>query len=175
MSRQEGLQRLIEAAGHVVHDLGRDDVLFAIVGGGDVHGELREEVRRRGLDDYVVVSGSVGSDLVRAYIATADICVNVDVKGQMNDRAAMRKVLEYMALARPVVQFPLTQMQELCGDACVYARNGDAVDLGDRIDELLDDPGRRAALGAAARARMEAGQLWPQQVPALLRAVQPAS
>ena len=33
-------------------------------------------------------------------------------RAPMNDRAAMRKVLEYMAVGRPVVQFPLDQMRE---------------------------------------------------------------
>jgi glycosyltransferase involved in cell wall biosynthesis len=119
----------------------------------------------------VLVSRKVEDELVRAYMATADICVGVDEKGEMNDRAAMRKVLEYMAMGRPVVQFPLDQMRELCGDACVYARNADAADLADVVVELLDDPRRRAALGAAARERVEAGLLWPQQVPAFLSAI----
>lgn len=170
MSSQEGLERLIETASQVVGRHGRSDVLFALVGPGDAHEALRAEVGRRGLEDNVLVRGKVDDDLVRAYIATADVCVGVDEKGEMNDRAAMRKVLEYMAMGRPVVQFPLDQMTDLCGDACVYARNADAADLADRVDELLEDPDRRARLGAAARIRVE-GLLWPQQVPAFLSAM----
>ena len=171
MSSQEGLERLIDAAAQVVCRHGRQDVLFALVGPGDAHAGLRREVRRRGLQDNVLILGKVDDDLVRAYISTADICVGVDEKGAMNDRAAMRKVLEYMAIGRPVIQFPLDQMRELCGDACVYARNGSATDLADRVDALLDDPQRRAVLGADARRRVEAGLLWPQQIPAFLRAI----
>ena len=59
-------------------------------------------------------------------MSTADVCVGVDERNAMNDRAAMRKVLEYLALGKAVVQFPLAEMQRLCGDATVYARNGDA-------------------------------------------------
>ena len=171
MSGQEGLQRLIETASQVVGRHGRSDVLFALVGPGDVHDELRAEVGRRGLEHNVIVRDKVDDDLVRAYISTADVCVGVDEKGEMNDRAAMRKVLEYMAMGRPVVQFPLDQMIDLCGDACVYARNADAADLADRLEELLADPDRRARLGEAARDRVEAGLLWPQQVPAFLNAM----
>ncbi len=171
MSRQEGLEHLIEAADQIVRRHGRSDVLFALVGPGDAHEGLRQEVRRRGLEDWVTISGPVNDQLVREYMSTADVCVGVDVKGTMNDRAAMRKVLEYMAAGKPVVQFPLTQMQELCGDAAVYARNADPTDLADRIAELLSDGARRAALGAAARARVESGLMWPQQLPAFLSAV----
>jgi glycosyltransferase involved in cell wall biosynthesis len=90
----------------------------------------------------------------------------------MNDRAAMRKVLEYLALGKPVVQFPLAEMRRLCGDATVYARDGDAADLAECICGLLDDEAGRAELGAAARRRALDGLMWPQQVPALHAAVE---
>jgi glycosyltransferase involved in cell wall biosynthesis len=122
----------------------------------------------------VLVSGAVDDDMVRAYVSTAEICVNVDERNSMNDRAGMRKVLEYMAMGKPVVQFPLQEMRRICGDTAVYARNGDAHDLALKICELLDDPARRARLGAAARERIFDGMMWHQQIPTLLRAASTA-
>jgi glycosyltransferase involved in cell wall biosynthesis len=170
MSHQEGLEVLVDAAEHVVRR-GRDDVRFAIVGPGDVRESLRADVARRGLAETVDIPGAVGDDVVRAYMSTAAVCVGVDTPNAMNDRAAMRKVLEYMAVGRPVVQFPLAEMRRLCGETTEYARPGDAADLADRIVALLDDPARRSALGEAGRRRVADGLLWPQQVPALLAAV----
>jgi glycosyltransferase involved in cell wall biosynthesis len=80
-------------------------------------------------------------------------------------------VIEYMVMGRPIVQFPLYETGRVCGDTSLYARAGDAADFADRIVELLDDPRRAAALGAAARERAVPALLWPQQVPALLEAV----
>ena len=175
MSSQEGLERLIEAADQIVNGWGRHDVGFALVGPGDAHADIRREIDRRGLGDAVNLVGLVDDELVRAYMATADVCVGVDVRNDMNDRAAMRKVLEYMAMGRPVVQFPLQEMRRLCGDAAVYARDGDAADLARQIAELLDDPDRRAELGERARRHVwEQGLMWPDQVPALLAAVEAA-
>jgi glycosyltransferase involved in cell wall biosynthesis len=174
MSSQEGLERLLEAVDEVVHGRGRSDVAFSLVGPGDVHEALQSEIERRGLSDVVELPGRVGDDLVRAYMATADVCVAVDRPNAMNDRAAMRKVLEYMAMGRPVVQFPLAEMRRLCGDATVYA--DDAADLARRIHALLDDPDGRARLGEAARARLSEMRLsWPHQIPALLEAVEVAT
>jgi glycosyltransferase involved in cell wall biosynthesis len=171
MSGQEGLDRLVDAAEHVVRGRGRDDVHFAIVGPGDAREPLRRRVEALGLRDRVELPGMVDDALVRAYVSTADVCVGVDQRNAMNDRAAMRKVLEYLALGKPVVQFPLAEMQRLCGDAAVYARDGDAADLADRICRLLDDEDARRRLGAAARRRAMDGLMWPQQLPALRAAV----
>lgn len=175
MSTQEGLGCLVEAATHIVRERRRDDVHFAIVGPGDARDELQRRVDALGLSDVVELPGLVGDDLVRAYVSTADVCVGVDERNAMNDRAAMRKVLEYLALGKAVVQFPLTEMQRLCGDAAVYARNGDAADLADCICALLDDGAGRRKLEEAARRRASQGLMWPQQVPALLAAVETAA
>jgi glycosyltransferase involved in cell wall biosynthesis len=76
-----------------------------------------------------------------------------------------------MAVGRPIVQFPLTEMRRICGDTAVYARNADSHDLAEKIAALLDDPERRRRLGELARMRAHDGLLWPQQAPALLDAV----
>jgi glycosyltransferase involved in cell wall biosynthesis len=112
--------------------------------------------------------------MVRAYLSTADICVGVDECLGMNDLTVMQKIVEYMAVGRPVVQFPLAEMRRICGDSSVYARNADPRDLGDKILELIDDPERRRRLGEDARARAQDGLMWPQQEPALRAAVSTA-
>ena len=174
MSQQEGLNHLIAAADELVNAQGRDDVGFAIVGPGDVHDELRATIAARGLEDHVTLSGAVGDDLVRGYMSTASVCLGVDEKNSMNDRAAMRKILEYMAMGRPVVQFPLDTMKELCADATLYARNADSADLARQVARLLDDDALREELGRRAYERVYDGLMWHQQVPVLLEAVRKA-
>jgi hypothetical protein len=79
-----------------------------------------------------------------------------------------------MSVGKSVVMFPLAEMQRLCGEAAVYARNGDADDLAAKIATLPDDDQRRAEVGARARQRINDGLMWPQQVPTLLGAVEAA-
>lgn len=175
MSTQEGLEHLLRAADRLVHHHGREDIAFSIVGPGDAREALLADIRRRRLEGFVQLPGPVtDEDDLRAYIATADVCVSVDERNAMNDRSTMMKVLEYMAMGRPVVQFPLLEMQALCGDTTVYARNADAEHLATQIDQLLDDAERRERLGAEARQRVLNGMMWTHQVPILVQAVQAA-
>lgn len=165
---------LLEAADELVNRRGRDDIAFTLAGPGDGRDAVMEEVRRRGLSSAIDLPGQIDDEAMRAYLATADVCVSVDERNPMNDRSTVTKVLDYMAAGRPVVQFPLEEMRRVCGDACVYAKEGDPSDLATRIAELLDDPERRAELGRRARERMLDGRMWPDEAPALIAAVRQA-
>src|SRR5262249_2427914 len=59
MGRQEGIDYLLRAAAHIVHDLGRRDVHFGLVGGGTSLGEMKRLAGELGLDDYVTFTGRV--------------------------------------------------------------------------------------------------------------------
>ncbi len=175
MSQPERVARLVDAAEELIVGHGRKDVMFALVGPGDARAGVLEYVRRRGLADHVALPGRVEDDLLRAYLSTADVCVAVDEPNPMNDSSTVTKVVEYMALGRPVVQFPLREMSTVCGDATLYARAGDASDMAARIAELVDDPEARRRLGEKAIERCRsAALLLEDQVPVLLTAVERA-
>ena len=70
---------------------------------------------------------------------TADICVNPDRANDMNDRSTMNKIMEYMALGKPIVQFDLTEGRVSAGEASWYARPNDVADLAQKMVALLDD------------------------------------
>ncbi len=174
MSDQEGLHHVLNTADDLVRVRGRDDIGVAIVGSGDARDGLIAEAQQRGLADHVHFPGRVEGDLLRAYMSTADVCIGVDEPNPMNDSSTMTKVIEYMAMGRPIVQFPLKETARVCGDASLYARPGDAGHMAELIEELLDDPDRAAQLGSAGRERALADLLWPQQIPNLLEAVEAA-
>jgi glycosyltransferase involved in cell wall biosynthesis len=96
--------------------------------------------------------------------------VNPDRANEMNDKSTMNKILEYMALGKPIVQFDLTEGRFSAGEASAYARPNDTVDFARKLCELLDDPERRARMGEIGRGRIEAGLAWHHQIPRLLEA-----
>jgi glycosyltransferase involved in cell wall biosynthesis len=86
----------------------------------------------------------------------------------------MNKILEYMALGKPIVQFDLTEGRFSAGEASLYARPNDVADFAIKLCELLDDPTRRATMGAIGRQRVEGGLAWHHQIPKLLEAYEAA-
>jgi glycosyltransferase involved in cell wall biosynthesis len=170
MGRQEGIDYLLRAAAHLVHDLKRSDVHFGLVGGGTSLDEMKALAGELGVADYVTFTGRVPDAELLAMLNTADVCVNPDVANDMNDISTMNKIMEYMALGKPIVQFDLTEGRFSAQQASLYARRNDPFDLAAKIAELLDDPEKRKSMGAFGRRRVESELEWRYEVPKLLSA-----
>ncbi|HEY1890648.1 MAG TPA: glycosyltransferase family 4 protein [Steroidobacteraceae bacterium] len=170
MGAQEGIPYLLGAARHLVRDLGREDVQFVLAGGGPALDEMRQLSSRMGLDAHVEFLGRVPDQTLLEVLNTSDVCVNCDEVNAMNDKSTMNKIMEYMALAKPIVQFELTEGRFSAREASLYARPNDARDLGQKIVALLDDPPRRQRMGQFGRERVETRLQWKYEEPKLLAA-----
>jgi glycosyltransferase involved in cell wall biosynthesis len=170
MGQQEGLDDLLWAVDHIVHELGRKDIHFTLVGSGTSLPELRAMAQRLDVADYVTFTGRVSDDTLVAVLNTADVCVNPDKPTPMNDLSTMNKIMEYMALGKPIVQFDLKEGRFSAQDASLYANCGDVPDFARCIVRLLDDPAACEAMGEFGRRRVQTQLEWRHQVPALLDA-----
>lgn len=170
IGQQEGIQYMLQAARHIRENMGRDDIFWGIVGGGPHLDELRRLCTSMGLDDIVEFTGRVDDNKMLDYLNTADVCVNSDEYNEMNDKSTMNKVLEYMALGKPIVQFDLTEGRYSAQDASLYARHNDPVDMAEKIVALLDDPDRRAEMSRIGRDRIVNHLSWDHTSRTLLEA-----
>ncbi|MEQ1653192.1 MAG: glycosyltransferase family 4 protein, partial [Hyphomicrobium sp.] len=170
MGQQEGIPYLIDAADHIVNKLGRTDVQFALVGGGPALDDMKRIVAAKGLSEYINFTGRVPDATLLEVLNTADVCVNPDEVNPMNDKSTMNKIMEYMALGKPIVQFDVTEGKFSAGAASLYAKPNNAVDLAEKIVTLLDDPEQRAAMSAFGRQRVENELAWTYEAPKLLAA-----
>ncbi len=168
MGKQEGIDLLLRAVQHIVHVIKREDVHFGLVGGGTELDAMRAYARELGVESYVTFTGRVPDAKLLAMLNTADVCVNPDIANEMNDKSTMNKVMEYMALGKPIVQFDLAEGRYSAQDASAYAAKNDPVDMARKIVELLDDPQRRQRMSEYGRCRVETALAWEYEVPKLL-------
>src|SRR5205807_7831693 len=168
MGKQEGIDHLLRAARHIVLDLGRRDVHFGLVGGGTSLEAMKTLARELGIAEFVTFTGRVPDEEMLAMLNTADVCVNPDIANEMNDKSTMNKIMEYMALGKPIVQFDLTEGRYSAQRASLYAIRNDALDLAAKIVELLDDPARRVEMGKYGRRRVENELAWKHEAPKLV-------
>jgi glycosyltransferase involved in cell wall biosynthesis len=170
MGKQEGIDLLLQAVQLIVHGMKRTDIQFGLVGGGTELPAMRELAKTLGVADYVTFTGRAPDAELLEMLNTADICVNPDRANDMNDRSTMNKIMEYMALGKPVVQFDLTEGRVSAGDASWYARPNDVADLAQKMVALLGDEDRRIHMGAIGRERVEHALSWQHEAPRLLAA-----
>jgi glycosyltransferase involved in cell wall biosynthesis len=165
MGRQDGVDLLLDAARIVVHEMGRTDVRFTLLGFGDCLEELRSQVARDQLEDFVTFTGRAGDDTLCRYLSTADLGLSPDPRSAFNDLSTMNKTVEYMAFGLPVVAFDLKETRVSAGRAGVYVADGDVAGFAKAIVELLEDEGRRAEVGRTGRERVVRELGWEHQAP----------
>jgi glycosyltransferase involved in cell wall biosynthesis len=168
MGPQDGVDIVVRAADIIVHQLGRSDIAFTLIGSGDCFDELVALHDRLGLAGHVEFTGRVPDELVNRILSTADVGLSPDPKNPLNDVSTMNKTMEYMAFELPVVAFDLRETRVSAGDAAVYVAPNDVHDYAEAIVALIDDEPRRARLGKLGRARVEQELAWAHQERAYL-------
>ncbi|MEO0870898.1 MAG: glycosyltransferase family 4 protein [Pseudomonadota bacterium] len=174
MGEQEGIDLLIDAVDHLVHRRQREDIQFVLVGAGPVLEELKAMTAQKGLADFITFTGRAPDQQLFEVLSTMDIGVNPDRVNAMNDKSTMNKIMEYMSLGKAMVQFDVTEGRFSAREASLYAKPNDAQDLAEKIEGLIDDPVRRAAMGAYGRQRVVEELNWQHQIDPLLAAYKQA-
>jgi glycosyltransferase involved in cell wall biosynthesis len=144
--RQKGVATLIEAAARMRHE-----VLLLVVGDGPLRDEAEAAAAAADIDGRVCFAGFRPHREVAAILAHADAFVMPSVYEELGT-----SLLEAMQAGLPIVASDTGGIPTALGDAGVLVPPGDPDALAAAVDALLDDPGRAARLGAAARARAAA-------------------
>jgi glycosyltransferase involved in cell wall biosynthesis len=172
MAPQDGVDHALRALADLLRR--RDDWHAIFAGDGGSQGDLIALSRSLGLDDHVEFTGWLEDPELKRVLSSSDICLAPDPKTPLSDASTLVKIAEYMAMSRPVVCYDLAESRVTAGDAASYARPNDPKALADAIDQLLDDPRRRALMGRVGRERVEQVLSWDRASAALLGAYQVA-
>lgn len=174
MSAQEGLDILVEVAWRLKSS-GRNDIQFTCVGGGPGLAELRQLVSEKNVGDMMTFTGRIPQPDLLEILSTADVCVNPDKPCDMNSMSTMIKIMEYMALGKPIVQFEGTEGRFSAQEASLYSDGADHVaDFAEKLVWLLDHPEQRRRMGEFGRNRIEKELAWEFSIEKLLAAYERA-
>ncbi len=174
MGPQDGVDYALRALAKLRDEQGRTDWHAVFVGGGDTFDAMVALSAELGLADFVDFTGRIPDEELLRYLSTADVCLSPDPLNPLNDVSTMNKIMEYMAMSRPIVSFDLREARVSAGDAAVYAPANDESEFAKLVAYLLDDPGERRRMGEIGRVRVGGALSWEHSRAALLAAYEAA-
>jgi len=170
MGEFDGVEHLVRAAAELVVQRGRNDIQFVLIGSGPTLENLKQLAASLGVDGCVEFTGRIDDVEMIRRLSACDVCVDPDPMNPLNDKSTMNKILEYMALGKPVVQYDLTEGRRSAQEASLYAEPNNPADLANKIETLLSDASLRARMGAHGQQRMRTTLEWRYQTEKLLSA-----
>ena len=153
---KKGFRHLIDACS-ILRQRGRE-VRCEIVGDGVLRGELENQIHALGLDGVVGLVGPRSQEELAAYYRRAEVVAMPAVVGSDGNRDALPTVLlEALGCGTPVIASRLTGIPEIVDDGVngILVEPGNAAQLADAIERLMDRGELRMRFGAAARAKAE--------------------
>lgn len=170
MGQQDGIDYLLRSVKLITTEFQRSDIQFTFMGGGENLPYLKNYATELGLQDVVEFTGRVSNEQVCATLSTADVCVAPDPVSPLNNVSTMNKILEYMAMSRPIVSYRLTESAFSAGDAALFAKDNDERDFAEQVLSLLQDPAQRDTMGKAGYSRLHNELSWEHSTKQLLAA-----
>jgi len=144
---EKGLDYLLRSLRHI-----SGNWRLVVNGDGPALGEAIALARRLQLTDRIEFAGWSGRGQLLACYEAADVVVVPSVWPEPFGLVG----IEAMAYGKPVVAFRTGGITDWLaqGETGFLAENGNVIELGQRIEELLADPGLRLRMGQAARDRV---------------------
>nr|WP_237439935.1 glycosyltransferase family 4 protein [Amycolatopsis rubida] len=174
MGPQDGVDYALRALASLRDEVGRDDWHAVFVGAGDTFDEMVALSHRLGLSGQVEFTGRVPDEDLLRYLSAADVCLSPDPLNPLNDVSTMNKVMEYMAMGKPMVSFELREARVSAGEAALYAPANDVAEFAKLVAVLLDDPEQRERMGECGKQRVRGPLAWGNSQAALIKAYERA-
>lgn len=142
----QGIPHLIQAAANLKR--AGERVHFLLMGYPNV-AKYRQMAEAQGVTDMITFTGKIVYRDAPAYLALGDIAI----APKMSATEGSGKLLNYMAMAQPIVVYETAVNREYLADLGTYAPVGDVAALSSAILRLLQDPQLCTELGQKMRQR----------------------
>ncbi len=143
----QGIPHLIESA--VELRKRTENVHFLIMGYPNVD-RYQTIARLRGVEDMITFTGRIPFAEAPYYLSVCDIAV----APKMSTSEGSGKLLNYMAMALPVVAYDTAVNREYLGELGIFAPPGDVGAFTEALGQWLHSAEERQALGVKLRARV---------------------
>ena len=157
------------------HPKYRETVRLLMIGDGVKMGEVTTALEAGGVRDLTVLAGIVPQAEGPRYLAACDILASPHVPNPDGTPffGSPTKLFEYMAMGKGIVASDLDQVGEILehGRAAQMAVPGDVDSLVAGLRGLIEDPARRAALGAEARHLAVERHSWREHTRRIIQAL----
>jgi glycosyltransferase involved in cell wall biosynthesis len=171
MGSQDDIETLVTAWRTVVDQPDLAEAVLELIGDGEARPSLEAQVHRLGLDANVRFHGYLAPAAFVPILAACQVTVSPDPPTAFNDVSTMVKVLDSLAIGRPVVAFDLRETTRLIGDGGVVLDEASAASLSTALIDLLRRPDEVRRLAASASQRPEALRMgWSHSAAALIAA-----
>ena len=170
VGQSEGIDLLLSAVSYIVHARGRRDIHFVVAGGGPELEAMQRARREHGGGRLCHFHRPDRRRQALHHAVHGRRLRQSRPRHAMNDISTMNKIMEYMALSKPIVQFDVKEGRVSAQGASLYAKANDPADFAEKVLELIDDPERRLFMGEYGRSRVEDVLAWHHEQPKLLSA-----
>jgi glycosyltransferase involved in cell wall biosynthesis len=153
MAIQDGVDYLLRSIDNIVNKKKRTDMLFVLIGKGPEWNSLIKYAADLRLQNNVIFTGWKNRKQLVDILFACDIGVCPEPKNDYNDLSTMNKILEYMALGKPIVQYDLSEGRYLAGPASLYAMPNDELDFANKILFLIENETIRKKMGDSGKKR----------------------
>jgi len=143
MGSQEGIDLLLSAIHILKNRNAQLQIRLDLIGDGPERRNLEQQAICLGLDDNTFFHGRVSDSTMKDLIMSADIAINPDRPSLFNSLSSMNKIVEYLALGVPIVQFHSIEGEITAGAASVYVMEPTPMALANAIYDLRLSPIQR--------------------------------
>lgn len=168
MGDQDSVDIILELAARLKPSY--PELRYVLLGGGTHKNYYEECARELGVDDIVEFTGMVDEKRIASELAPCYLCVVPDRINEFTSRSTMNKVMEYMALQKPIVQFDNPEGRYSAGEASLYAAVNDVDDFTNKVMQLLDNPAQALQMGKEGRKDFLNKLHWEQSIKVLYQA-----
>lgn len=172
IGKQEGIDHLLQVIEHIVFKKEIRNIKFIVMGSGTHLAAIQDLSKTMKVDRYIDFAGFVPYNELIGILSGVDVCVNPELKNPYSDISTMMKIMDYMVVGKPVVQFDLTENQFTAGDSALCVEENDIVAFADAVVDLIHDKKRRVQMGEVGKKRISEMLHWGIQKNNLIKAYQ---